>query len=239
MPCQSLPQVLKPQFVGQGVLTNEGIAARLIFHFPTEGPGKKVEAGSKLSRRILEEGIKQKDPFLFGIGLHVYQDSWSHEGYSPMLGHAVDGHDPDRPYKDVAKATAMAKATYEALVEYRKAVYPERQERLKWDDKDFQALLKDRLSHKNEKEQTRAAAWLGDLDATFRGIMRKETKNETWKPQGFPIWRTAHEFEKFDAERYKLFEEAMKAALKMPAPWQVTPEHIRDLIRTVEGLRNK
>ena len=59
---------------------------------------------------------------LFGQYLHAEQDSYAHqrgltdrdgEPYGPELGHAMDGHDPDKTYLRPELAMRMAKDTYE------------------------------------------------------------------------------------------------------------------------------
>jgi hypothetical protein len=55
---------------------------------------------------------------LQGAALHSLQDSYSHEGYGPPLGHAVDtwmGRDPDDTSRDVQKALQMALHTFALL----------------------------------------------------------------------------------------------------------------------------
>jgi hypothetical protein len=93
------------------------------FHFRHE-KGKNVEAGSKVASGPLDEALAdakktgEGNSFLIGIGLHAYQDSWSHAGYDSVLGHAsadLGGHAPDYPWVDVEKAMEMAKGTYDKL----------------------------------------------------------------------------------------------------------------------------
>jgi hypothetical protein len=52
-----------------------------------------------------------------GRWLHAYQDSYSHEGYSPIIGgHWFDWTWPDETWLDYAKADQMAYGTYLSLV---------------------------------------------------------------------------------------------------------------------------
>jgi hypothetical protein len=51
-----------------------------------------------------------------GRYLHADQDSFSHEGYDPLIGHLLDGSAPDKTYNDVAKADKMAEQTYASLL---------------------------------------------------------------------------------------------------------------------------
>ena len=71
----------KPFSVGK----NSGYI-REAFHFPVE-PGKTVvQAGSNASQTTCNAGVGSRDPILFGIGLHTFQDSWSHAGFGPGPG---------------------------------------------------------------------------------------------------------------------------------------------------------
>ncbi len=92
------------------------------FHFRTPAGG--VEAGSSYAKEIAELGVKKCDPLLTGIGLHILQDSYSHETYSPVSGHAriISGkpHSVDDPSEDVEKALVMARMTLNILVKYGK-----------------------------------------------------------------------------------------------------------------------
>ena len=74
---------------------------------------------SDSSRGPLDEGIRLGDPMHIGIGLHTYQDSWSHEGYGGFWGHWWTS-EPDEPWHNIRSAERMAKATYEKLAEYTK-----------------------------------------------------------------------------------------------------------------------
>jgi uncharacterized protein RhaS with RHS repeats len=105
------------------------------FHFRTSG--KVIEKpGEDEAKDVAVAAMKAKDLLLLGIGLHPYQDSWSHEKYGPARGHlfAPGGvHNPDDPSRDVAKAMKMAKATYDLLEEFRKTHYKDVEGKLNWD----------------------------------------------------------------------------------------------------------
>ncbi len=55
-----------------------------IWHFPVS-PDGEVHPNSAEARRIMEEGIEECDFKRFSEGLHVIQDSWSHQG-KPYIG---------------------------------------------------------------------------------------------------------------------------------------------------------
>jgi hypothetical protein len=87
-------------------------------------------------------GIDTKDRFIFGIGLHPFQDSWSHENFSAFIsGHLSEGHKPDDPsmgysadLKKIGKAGNMAKATYDAMVEFQEKAYGIKPALKLWED---------------------------------------------------------------------------------------------------------
>jgi hypothetical protein len=104
-----------PLSLGEG-----GVIIRRCFHFRTSVD--KVVENSDEAKDLVKLAIEKKNPWLMGIGLHAYQDSFSHAGYGPKGGHALDGHKPDDPSRDVKKAMRMAQGTYDLLVQYGKAV---------------------------------------------------------------------------------------------------------------------
>lgn len=90
------------------------------FHFRVSG-SESVKRGA--GSEVVQAGIDAGDPVLTGIGLHAFQDSYSHEGFGPDKGHlgtAYGSHAPDYPWTDVEKAMAMAEQTYNFLVSYMK-----------------------------------------------------------------------------------------------------------------------
>jgi hypothetical protein len=111
------------------ILGGEDVRRR--FHFRTSGD--KVEAGSAEAAEIAKMGVEKCDPLLTGIGLHALQDSFSHEGFGPAVGHLRAGHNPDDPSRDVKKAMRMAKATYDVLAEYLKKCC-KKDPKVKWED---------------------------------------------------------------------------------------------------------
>jgi RHS repeat-associated protein len=90
------------------------------------------QAQQKLSNAFKAQESGSKDgAYLVGDALHTMADTFAHEGFSsfwvsqvnvreggarPNIGHAdapEGGHAPDRPYNDVNKAIAAAKAIYD------------------------------------------------------------------------------------------------------------------------------
>ena len=97
-------------------------AIRYSYHFLSR-PGEAVEAGSALSQVAVDQGIRDLDPMLIGIGLHGYQDSFSHRGFT-VRGHGgapYAGHAPDWAFltpESQRFALQMAKGTYDKLAQY-------------------------------------------------------------------------------------------------------------------------
>jgi RHS repeat-associated protein len=51
----------------------------------------------------------------FGKRLHHYQDTFSHDGFKPRVGHLWAGHEPDKTHNDPAKAVRAALGTFDIL----------------------------------------------------------------------------------------------------------------------------
>lgn len=93
------------------------ITDRRIFHFPVVKRSREVVRDSANARQLLDAAFGESTPdsVFFGLALHPYQDSWSHEGYGPVFGHATHGTRPDLPYLDLPRAIEMAEATWKTL----------------------------------------------------------------------------------------------------------------------------
>jgi RHS repeat-associated protein len=50
-----------------------------------------------------------------GVFFHAQQDSFSHEGYGPTVGHLFAGHRPDRTFAAPERADTMARDTFDRL----------------------------------------------------------------------------------------------------------------------------
>lgn len=84
-----------------------GREARRDWHFTTEA--RRTE----LWKRALDGNLD-----VLGQYLHALQDSYSHEGTGPLIGHLDFGHAPDRTYNNPEKANRMARDTYNRLRQY-------------------------------------------------------------------------------------------------------------------------
>ncbi|MFH1286521.1 MAG: DUF6765 family protein [Candidatus Magasanikbacteria bacterium] len=86
------------------------------FHFYGSGKTDTTIKNPSEIRDMVQDALNQKDYIKAGMLLHVYADSWSHDSYSAYTGgHIYDGHDPDRPYKDVNKAMDASYSIYYLL----------------------------------------------------------------------------------------------------------------------------
>jgi RHS repeat-associated protein len=83
----------------------EPVEIRRLYHFTTD------ERRAEMWKKFEDTG-SLKD---LGMFFHAQQDSFSHAGYGPRLGHAKDGHDPDKTYKDPTKADTMAADTFNKM----------------------------------------------------------------------------------------------------------------------------
>ena len=110
-----------------------------------------------------------------GVYLHAEQDSFSHAGYDYVRGHAAKsmvGFKPDKTYRDVAKANAMAADTYNALCKaaFRLGVSPGT--RVQWR---VISKLVDAFSKANTK---------ADKDKVLAEIRDKAMENKQNNPSG-------------------------------------------------------
>src|SRR5260370_29145403 len=74
-----------------------------------------VKADSSEVQQLVKATAKLKDDLAFGVSLHTYQDSWSHEGFMMPKGHAdtkYGGHVPDYPWAEPERAVEMAEQVY-------------------------------------------------------------------------------------------------------------------------------
>lgn len=130
------------QYVDQTALTSAMLLSsqRQLYHF--HGDAAKVLTGGHGGTGILSSVIKSKlalaernhalgsifiyhglvngDLQLLSAGTHTKMDTFGHAGFSNLLGHAPDGHSPDRAFLEPKKYEDMIRemmATYVALKE--------------------------------------------------------------------------------------------------------------------------
>jgi len=82
---------------------------RELYHFTT------LERRMELARVGLAPGRFRE----FGLFLHAEQDSFSHFGYGPTVGHFFSGHRPDQTWANIRRADAMVADSYSWLVHAR------------------------------------------------------------------------------------------------------------------------
>ena len=83
------------------------LQARRIYHVPDPNDGLGVRERDRRVQGAIRAVADAGDVEMFGILLHVFQDSFSHYGYGDVWGHlwAVGGvHAPDEPHRDPARA---------------------------------------------------------------------------------------------------------------------------------------
>lgn len=77
-----------------------------------------AERNHALGSIFLYHGLVQGDLQLFSAGTHTKMDTFGHAGFSNLLGHAPDGHSPDRAFLEPKKYEDMIRemlASYTAL----------------------------------------------------------------------------------------------------------------------------
>jgi hypothetical protein len=155
------------------------------YHFRVSPDGKVVAGPMSMeAKQIITDAFAQKtiSPWLLGIGLHAYQDSWSHEGFS-VAGHGAQGHSPDDPSRDVKKAMAMAEQTYRVLEQYYKRLTDKNPDKT-WDkikagiEEDFKAGIREQNDTYPNQMKARINRWRARLLAEFKD----ETQYNTPSP---------------------------------------------------------
>jgi hypothetical protein len=139
--------------------------ARLRYHF-RHSRGHTVSSASDVASQVVNQAIaaKNSDLLLMGIGLHAFQDSFAHAGYTHHWGHAFDAHDPDLCYLSaftVQRALTVADETRDKLIAFGKANYPDtfRDRTGNWPR--WREKLKKLLSEGHEEWNW---GWFGDAD---------------------------------------------------------------------------
>jgi len=92
-----------------------GRLARERFHLPDPGGRSKgVQQNDPRVNAALRAVGNAGDVEMFGLLLHVYQDSFAHAGLHATEGHFW-GHAPDQPYLHMARDRQMAQRVYEQM----------------------------------------------------------------------------------------------------------------------------
>ena len=87
-------------------MTLSSVEQRELYHFTT------LDRRVELARAGVVPGHLRE----LGLFLHAEQDSFSHLGYGPLMGHFFSGHRPDQTWANHRRADAMAADSYSWLV---------------------------------------------------------------------------------------------------------------------------
>jgi hypothetical protein len=85
-----------------------------------------AERNHPLANYLIYKGMKTGDLQTFGFGFHTKIDgTGAHVGYSNMLGHLTDGHNPDRVFLEPGKFENMVRSLLQSLIQARQLLPPE------------------------------------------------------------------------------------------------------------------
>jgi hypothetical protein len=108
---ETAPQKLSPVSARKEQINN-------LWHFPSQERIEELHTAF-----INDPSVETAGKFL-----HVYQDSFSHAGYTGKYGHGLSGLNPlavDHTWESPEKADAMAKGTYDMLISMKNYIDPE------------------------------------------------------------------------------------------------------------------
>jgi|GEM_PF-752730 len=151
----------------QGVDTNpqtspfSGTQARKDYHFTT--PDRREQLWNAFEASGSENDL--------GIYMHAEQDSFSHEGFGPKMGHLFAGHAPDKTYNDAPKADRMANDTYSKLVAAADKMGISKDNRVAWNKIDKLVGNFNRAKTKEEKQKI-----LAQIRETIRKAQEEQQK---------------------------------------------------------------
>lgn len=84
-----------------------------------------AERNHALGSVFLYHGLVQGDLQLFSAGTHTKMDTFGHAGFSNLLGHAPDGHSPDRAFLEPKKYEDMIREMLSSYVALKSVLPPE------------------------------------------------------------------------------------------------------------------
>ena len=95
------------------------------WHFPAKMDNGLIvnsygvtKRNSEFAKHNVNKGLESNDPYILGISLHTYLDSFAHEGYEAYFGHAAAGHNPDRVHLDTNKFREAVWMTYSIIKQW-------------------------------------------------------------------------------------------------------------------------
>ncbi len=101
-----------------------GDEQRRLYHFPCDSAYSAAwtERHSAWAKHNVNMALKANNRTKLGIAIHVYQDSYSHEAYGPVVGHLFASpsvHHPDYPFRWPDTYMGMTNLVYTILEQYR------------------------------------------------------------------------------------------------------------------------
>lgn len=84
-----------------------------------------AERNHALGSVFLYHGLVKGDLQLFSAGTHTKMDTFGHAGFSNLLGHAPDGHSPDRAFLEPKKYEDMIREMLASYVALKSVLPPE------------------------------------------------------------------------------------------------------------------
>ena len=93
------------------------------FHFPcnSDRSGSYTRQNSAWGKHNVNIGLSINNLTHLGLAIHVYQDSYGHEGYGQKVGHIFAKwiHSPDFPWRNPGKFKTMVTNVYGVMKQYR------------------------------------------------------------------------------------------------------------------------
>jgi hypothetical protein len=168
--------------IGSGAVTRSRI------HFPDPYDGHGVRAGDNRVQAAIRVVAQTGDLEMFGVLLHVFEDTYAHQGFRAGLGHigARGGpHAPDEPFRRPLRNAWMARSVYEEMVQLllaRRGVDPSNPQAVNavlqgrsfdgfWNSV-RDTLLVDQVREGEEFARIRAANWQDRILRDFRARPR-------------------------------------------------------------------
>ena len=142
-----------------------------------------AERNHALGSVFLYDGLKNGDLLMFSAGTHTKMDTFGHAGFSNILGHAPDGHSPDRAFLEPKKYEDMIRemlTSYSALKEVLPAEFIDNKGALDFLNKSAESTyLKRKLTEADMKDPVIiATVMLADteLQSIYREDMYRKTE---------------------------------------------------------------